>query len=372
MRVTVVGGGCIGLGVAGALAADHDVRLLEKNSLGSGASRAAAGMIAPVMEAEYGEDELLELCLSSQELYPDFVEELEEETGVEVDFRREGTLGLAFDQPGVAELQRKVEFLREKGFEVEELDAEALRKVEPRISSYVVQGVRVPSERQVDNRRLVDALAERCRHREVKLHEHEPMEELIYDGNRVSRVRTSDGTYGTDYVMICAGAHSSRIGGLREADRMPVRPVKGEALSVRLDDPPEVEHVLRTSDVYCVPKSDGRLVVGGTMREEGFEETVTAGAVLDLLHEAYEVLPFVYEKELLETWAGLRPASRDSLPILGPSSVTENLGFATGHYRNGILLTPVTIQLVSDWFESNDPSREMQPFLPSRFQEEPP
>lgn len=370
MRVTVVGGGCIGLGIASELASGHDVRLFESDTVGSGASRAAAGMIAPVMEAEYGEDDLLELCLKSQELYPDFVDELETETGVAVDFRREGTLGLAFDQPGVAELHRRVEFLRAKGFEVENLGDEQLRDLEPRISSYVVEGVRVPSERQVDNRRLVEALAVRCRERGVDVHEHEPVEELVHEGDRVTTVRTPDDSYETEYVLICAGADSSRIGGLREEDRMPVRPVKGEALSVRLDDPPEVEHVLRAPDVYCVPKSDGRLVIGGTMREEGYDRTVTAGGVLDLLHEAYEVLPFVYEKELLETWAGLRPASRDSLPILGPSTVTENLGFATGHYRNGILLTPVTIQLLSDWFESSQPPGEMRPFLPSRFQED--
>jgi glycine oxidase len=368
MNLLVIGGGCIGLGLAGELAEDHDVRLLEKGQLGRGASWAAAGMVAPVMEAEYGEDELLELSLRSQELYPDFVENLEDETGRDVDFRTEGTLGLAFDQPQTAELDRKARFLRDRGFDVASLTSEEVRSLEPRISSYVVEGIHVPSERQVDNRKLVEALAERCRMRGVDLHEQEPVTDVEYSGNRIETIVSSEGTYRPDAVLICAGVGSSGIEGLKETDRMPVRPVKGEALSVQLDEPPEVEHVLRTPDVYCVPKSDGRLVIGGTMKEEGFDRRVTAGGVLDLLHEAYEVIPFIYENELLETWAGLRPASPDSLPILGPSSETENLVFATGHYRNGILLTPVTVQLIVDWFEeqATDP---LKSFLPSRFQE---
>lgn len=369
MEILVIGGGCIGLSLAGELAKDHEVRVLEKDTLGRGASWAAAGMIAPVMEAEYGEDDLLELSLRSQELYSEFVRKLENETDRTVDFRTEGTLGLAFDQPQAAELDRKARFLRDRGFEVRSLDTGEVRSMEPRISSYVVEGVYVPSERQVDNRKLVKALVERCRMRGVDLREDEPVRSVQYDDDRIETVVTSKGEYQPDEVLICAGVGSSRIDGLKEPDQMPVRPVKGEALSVRLDEPPEIEHVLRTSDVYCVPKSDGRLVVGGTMKEEGYDRRVTAGAVLDLLHEAYEVAPFIYEKELLETWAGLRPASRDSLPILGPSAITDNLVFATGHYRNGILLTPVTVHLLSDWFENRTVPKSMGPFLPSRFQE---
>jgi glycine oxidase len=369
LEIIVVGGGCIGLSLAGELASNHHVQLLEKDRLGRGASWSAAGMIAPVMEAEHGEDELLELSLRSQELYSEFVRQLEDETDRVVDYRTDGTLGLAFDQPQVSELDRRARFLRDRGFEVETLDTEEVRSMEPRISSYVVEGLYVSSERQVDNRKLVEALAERCRVRGVDLHEREPVRSIRYKHDRIETVVTPEKKYQPDFVLLCAGVGFHRIDGLKEPDQMPVRPVKGEALSVRLDEPPEVEYVLRTPDVYCVPKRDGRLVIGGTMREEGFDRRVTAGAVLDLLHEAYEVIPFIYEKELLETWAGLRPASRDSLPILGPSPTTENLAFATGHYRNGILLTPVTVQLLVDWFEDRTVPNLMEPLLPSRFQE---
>jgi len=369
MKIVVVGAGCIGLGIAGELAADHSVSLFDRSRCGQGASRAAAGMIAPIMEVEFGEEALLELGLESQRLYPGYVEELEKETGVDVDFRDHGTLGLAFDQPGEAELERKIEYLRRLNLNVEELSVKDARNLEPRVSSYVTRAIKVPSESQVDNRRLTEALRLRCENRGVSIHEREPVEQFTFSGSSISEVKTEHSTYPADFVVICAGAYSGGIHGLNEEDRMPVRPVKGEALSVALGDPPEVEHVVRTPDVYCVPKSDGRMVIGGTMKEEGFDTTVTAGGILDLLHDAYEVLPFVYERELLETWAGLRPASLDSLPILGPSTCTDNLGFATGHYRNGILLTPVTVKLVTEWINSSTVPGSMEPFSPARLKE---
>ncbi|MFB6226959.1 MAG: glycine oxidase ThiO [bacterium] len=368
MEILVVGGGCIGLGIAGELAEDHSVTLLEEANCGQGATRAAAGMLAPVMEAEYGETELLDLCLESHRRYPSFVESLEDDTGIDVGFRTEGTLGLAFDQPGVSDLERQVDYLNRMDLTVEELSPEACRELEPRISSYVSKAIRVSSEYQVDNRRLAEALKERAKLRNVDLHERTPAETIRVENGSVQSVSTPKGDFSADYYLLCAGAKTGKIDGLPESDRMPIRPVKGQALSVQLSDPPEVEHVLRSQDVYCVPKDDGRLVVGATMEEEGYDTTVTAGAVLNLLHDAYEMVPFIYENELLETWAGLRPASRDSRPIIGPSTSTDNLGFASGHYRNGILLTPVTVQSTKNWLENGDAPELLEPFLPSRFQ----
>jgi glycine oxidase len=369
MNIALVGGGCIGLGLAGELGRDHSVHLFDKDRMGGGSTDAAAGMIAPITEAEYGEENLLELGLKSRERYPAFVETLEDETGIDVGFRADGTLAVAFDQPGEAELDRQTDYLDRLGLEFDRLSAEAVRELEPRLSPYITRAVSIPSERQIDNRRLAQALEKRCEQRGVTLHAHEAVVDFEYRGDTIVELQTEDDRYQPDLVIICAGAYSGTLDGLSEADRMPIRPVKGEALSVRLGDPPEIDHVLRAPDVYCVPKDDGRLVIGGTMREEGFDRLVTAGGVLDLLHEAYEVVPFIREKELIETWAGLRPASRDSLPILGPSTTTNNLGFATGHYRNGILLTPITIQLLSEWVESATVPDAMTPFLPSRFQE---
>lgn len=368
MDVLVVGGGVIGLSVAGALAEDHSVDLLEKEECGRGASWAAAGMLAPITEAEYGESELLDLCLKSHGRYPDFVEELEAETEMNVGFRTEGTLGLAFDPPAVADLERQAEFLERMDLAFEELSIGECRELEPRISNYVSKAIRVSSEYQVDNRRLVEALKERVRVRGATIREHEPVEEFDVENGRVESIRTAEDEYTADLFLICTGAGTKQLEGLPEADRMPVRPVKGQAFSVQLSDPPEIEHVLRSPDVYCVPKDDGRMIIGATMEEKGYDTRVTAGAILELIHDAYEMVPFIYENELLETWTGLRPASRDSLPIIGPSSVTENLAFATGHYRNGILLTPITVQLIKEWIDERKTPDPMEPFLPGRFQ----
>lgn len=370
MKLVVIGGGLIGLGVAGSWAADHDVILLEKGTCGREASHAAAGMLGPVMEVEFNEPEQLRLNKRSHELYPDFVRRLEDETGVDTGFRTEGTYFVAVDPPEQEDLERLWKYQKRMDLDVEKVDVATCREDEPRLSNYISRAMFTESDFQVDNRKLVEALKTRCQRRGVTIREQEPVRRLHYEGDRVASVETERDRYTADYFLLAAGAWSARIEGLRDQDRMPVRPVKGQALSVQLSDPPEVRHVIRSPEVYCVPKDDGRMVIGATMEEEGFDGRVTAGAVLDLLHKAYELLPFVYEQELLETWAGFRPASRDSLPILGPGRATENLVFATGHYRNGVLLTPITIQLLSSWLDQKDIPELMEPFLPGRFQGE--
>lgn len=369
MEILVVGGGCIGLGVAGELARDHRVVLQEAGRCGRGASYAAAGMVAPIMEVEYGELELLRLGQRSRELYPGFVEELEAETDCPVGLRSKGTLGVALSRAEAEDLDRLFEYQNRLDLDVEEISPERCRELEPRISDYVTRAVLCRSEIQVDNRKLTEALRRRCERRGVRIHERDPVERVRCRNGSVVSVETRERSHEPDLTLIAAGVGSPRIEGLSGADRVPVRPVKGQAVAVRLSDPPEVEHVIRTPKVYCVPKDDGRLVIGATMEEQGYDRRVTAGGVLDQLHRGYETLPFIYEQELLETWAGLRPASRDSLPILGPSAETKNLGFATGHFRNGILLTPITVQLISGWVNDGSVPDEMEPFLPARFQE---
>lgn len=369
MKIVVIGGGCIGLGIAGELAADHTVTVLERDDFGAGATRAAAGMLGPVMEVEFNEPELLELSLASHELYPEFVDRLESETDVSTGFRTEGTLGVAFDPPGAKELRRLLEYQRRLDLDVEEISVERCREMEPRISSYISMALYTASDYQIDNRRFLQALRVRCERRGVTLRDQEAVERINVRNGSVTHLTTEADEVKADWFVLAAGAWTPRLPGLPEPDRMPVRPVKGQALAVALSDPPEIQHVIRSPDVYCVPKDDGRMVIGSTMEEEGFDTRVTAGAMLDLLHRAYELLPFVYERELLETWAGLRPASRDLRPILGPSACTDNLAFATGHFRNGILLTPITVQLMGQWMSDESVPEAMEPLLPTRFQE---
>lgn len=370
MKIIIIGGGVIGLGLAGEWADSHDVTLLERGDFGKEASHAAAGMLGPVMEVEYNEPEQLELNLASHELYPEFVSSLEGETGIETGFRTDGTFMVASTPAEIEELNRLFEYQKRIGLDVERVSVEECRNQEPRISTYVSRVIHTTSDYQVDNRRLCKALLERCEQRGVDLHPHEPVTELKISGGRIQSVRTPERAFEADRVIICMGAWSRNFEGLPEPDRLPLRPVKGQALSVALSDPPEIEHVIRGVSTYCVPKDDGRMVIGSTMEEEGFDKRTTAGGVLDLLHKAYEILPFIYEQELLETWANLRPAMIDSLPALGPAPATENLGFATGHYRNGILLTPVTIKLMTEWLETGTVPELMKPVRADRFKEE--
>lgn len=372
MKITVVGGGIIGLGIAGELSSRHEVTVLERGEFAREASYAAAGMLGPVMEVEYNEPEQLSLNQASHEIYPGFVENLEEETGVDTGFRTDGTFMVASTPSEIEELDRLFEYQTRIGLDVERISVDECRDREPRISNYVSKAIYTKSDYQVDNRRLCEALIERCKKRGAELCSNEPVERLVVDGGRITAVETTGGSYQPDVCVMSAGAWSSKIEGLPQTDQLPIRPVKGQALSVDLSSPPEIEHVIRGPSTYCVPKDDGRMVIGSTMEEEGYDKRTTAGGVLDLLHKAYEILPFIYEQELLETWANLRPASVDSLPVIGPSKHTENLVFATGHYRNGILLTPITIELISAWIDGGDIPDLMEPFLPSRFEEESP
>lgn len=369
MKIVVVGGGVIGLGIAGELASDHDVVVFERGEFAREASHAAAGMLGPIMEVEYNEPEQLSLNQASHERYPEFIEELEDETGVDTGFRTDGTFMVASSPSEIEEMDRLFEYQRRIGLDVERIPVEKCREIEPRISNYVSKAIYTKSDYQVDNRRLCDALLARCERRGVRLRDHDPVDEVIIEQGHVQGIKTSEEQMEADLCVMAAGAWSSQIDGLSDEDRMPIRPVKGQALSVALSDPPEIEHVVRGPSTYCVPKQDGRMVIGSTMEEEGYDKRSTAGGVLDLLHKAYEILPFIYENELLETWANVRPASRDSLPVIGPSRRTENLVFATGHYRNGILLTPITIQLLSQWIQDREVPELMEPFLPHRYQE---
>lgn len=369
MKITIIGGGIIGLGLAGEWADSHEVTLLERGEFAREASHAAAGMLGPIMEVEYNEPEQLDLNLASHELYPEFIRSLEQETEIDTGFRTDGTFMVASSSSEIEELDRLYEYQQRIGLDVQRVSVEECRDREPRISNYVSRAIYTASDYQVDNRRLCDALLERCSKRGVDLQTNQPVTELEVSSGRVRSVKTETNSYQADRVIICSGAWSGFLEGLPESDQLPVRPVKGQALSVALSEPPEIEHVIRGVSTYCVPKADGRMVIGSTMEEEGFDKRTTAGGVLDLLHSAYEILPFIYEQELLETWANLRPAMIDSLPALGPAPTIENLGYATGHYRNGILLTPVTIKLMTEWLESGTVPELMQPMRADRFEE---
>jgi len=365
--VVVVGGGVIGLAIAWrATGAGMTVTVVDE-APGQGASWAAAGMLAPVTEVHYGERPLLGLNLAAAGRWPAFAAEVEEASGHPVGYRPGGTLAVARDADDNAALEDLYRFQLRCGLEVERLRSRECRQLEPGLAPSIRGGVLAAGDHQVDNRALVEALLTACRRAGVRLVQGR-VAELAVDGDRVTGVVLAGGTRlpaGT--VVLAAGCWSGGLGGLAAEALPPVRPVKGQLLYLRGPaDEPLCSRNVRGLEVYVVPRGDGRVVVGATVEEQGFDTRVTAGAVHDLLRAALELLPDVAELELTETVVGLRPGSPDNAPMLGPAG-PQGLVVATGHYRNGILLTPVTADAVAELLATGRVPDLIAPFAPGRF-----
>jgi glycine oxidase len=340
----IIGGGVIGLSAAWRLArAGARVAVLEREeSLPAGATRVAAGMLAPVGELSFGEPQLLELSLVAAELYPDFVAELEASTGISTGYESSGALHIALDRDEAAQLRRVHDLQRSLGLDAEWLPPGACRDLEPALTPSLAGGVHAPDEASIDPRRLSAALLAALREEAVEVRTGEEVVEARIEEGRIAGVRTSSGTeLRAEIVVLAAGAWSGAVEWLPPEARPAVRPVKGQILELRArDGTAPCRRILASERVYMVPRGDGRLIVGATVEEQGFDTAVTAGGVLELLREAYRLLPEVAEMELVEAAAGLRPGTPDNLPIIAPGEV-EGLLIAGGHYRNGILLAPL-------------------------------
>jgi glycine oxidase len=389
--VVVVGGGAIGLAVAWRAAQAGMAVTVVDQAPGRGASWAAAGMLAPVTEVHYGERQLLALNLAAAARWPSFAAELEEAAGQPVGYRPGGTLAVARDADDNAALEDLYQFQLRCGLEVERLRSRECRQLEPGLAPTIRGGVLAAGDHQVDNRALVEALLVACDRAGVRLVEGH-VAELAVEGGRVTGVvlaasggsdvgggplaagpaspapsRPAGETLPAGTVVLAAGCWSGGVGGLAAEALPPVRPVKGQLLYLRGPaDQPLCSRNVRGLEVYVVPRGDGRVVVGATVEEQGFDTTVTAGAVHDLLRAALELLPEVAELELAETVVGLRPGSPDNAPMLGPAG-PDGLVVATGHYRNGILLTPVTADAIAELLASGRVPELIAPFGPERF-----
>ena len=370
--VVVAGGGVIGTAIAWrAAAAGLDVILVDPEQ-GHAASLVAAGMLAPASEALFGEGALLRLNLLAVRRFGSFAAELEEATGHQVGLRREGTLAVAYDPGDYAALIRLTAYRRSAGLDAEELDSRACRKLEPFLTPDVHGGVLFADDWSVDNRRYAAALREAARAAKVRCVQDRVLEVRVRDG-QARGVRLADGgDIGAALVVVAAGSWSGAVAGLPDALRTVVRPVKGQLLRLRhpAGVPPVISHTIRAivrgTDVYLVPRADGELVVGATQEERGPDQTVTAGAIHDLLHDAMSVLPVTSELILVETCAGLRPGTPDNGPVVGWCG-PDGLLLATGHYRNGILMSPVTADAAVALLAGQAPAPEWEPFTPQRF-----
>ncbi|MET7524217.1 glycine oxidase ThiO [Streptomyces sp900116325] len=370
--VLVIGGGIIGL-VTAWRAAQRGLRTaVVDRDPGGGAARVAAGMLAAVTELHYGEQMLLGLNVASAARYPAFAAELEAASGQDIGFRACGTLAVALDADDRAHLRELHALQHRSGLQSEWLTGRECRRLEPMLAPGVRGGLRVDGDHQVDPRRLAAALLTACERAGVVFHR-DRAERLVVVRDRAAGAVLAAGTeLAADQIVLAAGSLSGRLAGLPAEVVPPVRPVKGQVL--RLTVPAAyapflartVRAVVRGSHVYLVPRENGELVVGATSEEMGWDTTVTAGGVYELLRDAHELVPGITELPLTETRAGLRPASPDNAPLLGPTAL-PGLHLATGHHRNGVLLTPVTGDAMAELLTTGELPAVARPFAPGRF-----
>jgi glycine oxidase len=370
--VVVAGGGVIGLAVAWRCAQRGLAVTVVDDGSTDGAWYAAAGMLAPVSEAGYGEENLLALCRASLERFAEFAAEVESASGVAVGLRRAGTLVVGFDADDVSVLDDLHAFHRALGLPAERVTPGQARRREPGLTPRLRGALHVPADHSVDARALRAALRVAAQRAGARVVEGR-ISRLVVDGDGADGaargVALADGsTVDGEQVVLAAGAWSGTLPGV---PALPVRPVKGQILRLRGAEgllAGTVRALVRGQEVYLVPTPDGGLIVGATVEELGFDRTVTAGAVFRLLRDAIEVVPAVTELELVETLARWRPGTPDNGPLLGPTDLPGLLA-ATGHYRNGVLLTPITADALAAWLTGDEPPAVAAAFSPHRFAE---
>jgi glycine oxidase len=368
-NVAIIGAGVIGLGIAWRLAArGASVAVFDKGAAGAGASHAAAGMLAACSEAEPGEEALVTLGRESQARWPAFAAELEQASGIDVELRREGTLVVALTADDQARLNHQLVFQQKLGLPLQWISAAETRRREPHLAGKLAGAVFSPEDTQVDNRKLAAALRIAALAAGASVSEHRPVSTISSHAGRVDGIVLADGSkVAADTVVLAAGAWSRNIAGLPAELRPAVRPIKGQMLALRMDPAaPLLTHVVWAPGAYLVPRRDGRLLVGATVEEKGYDTSLTAGGVLTLLEAAWRVVPAVEELPIDEMWVGHRPGSRDDAPILGAGPL-DGLVYATGHHRNGILLTPITADTIARLILDDLADPLIRPFGIERF-----
>jgi glycine oxidase len=371
--VAIIGGGIIGGSIAFELAAEKlNVVLLDREEPGRGATWAAAGMLSP------GPDStdtlpLVPLAKQSLQLYPEFAAAIEKTSHLHTHFASKGALQIFFGAKAEVERTNMTAEFRALDIAIDPLPLETSRNMENAIGPAARAAVWLPGEATVDPRLLMDALLAALRYREVEIRSGCHVTSFLRRGTTCTGLIAGGDEIAAKVVIVAAGCHSSTLTGEGSLDKSwlsryaPTRPVRGQMIALHSAEV-NLGRVLRSERGYLVPRLDGRIVAGSTLEEVGFDKRVTAGGMRKILDAAIELVPDLAGAEIVETWAGLRPATPDHLPILGPADV-EGLFIATGHYRNGILLAPVTAKLVRDWILNNKMPAIAANFSPLRFAE---
>jgi glycine oxidase len=363
LDVAIAGGGVIGGAIALELArAGLRVGLFDRQQPGMEASWASAGIISPAPENP-GMIPMVELGKTSAALYPEFIAQVEEISGKSTGFRPKGTLEALFSREAKEELSTIIALHHGLGLKAEPLRAEDARELEPALSEEVEAAVLRPEESSVDNRALTGAMLDAAQRSGAEIIAGCGAKAIWREGGRCAGLALEHEKVEAKWTVIAAGCFSGGIEGI--AAYAPVRPAKGQMAALRCPEV-NIQRVLWSEKIYLVPRNDGRILAGATVEHAGFEKNVTAGGVAKIISAAIDLVPGLANARIEETWAGLRPDSPDHQPILGPTDI-EGLIMATGHYRSGILLTPITARLVREWITEQRVSEDWERFSPMRF-----
>jgi glycine oxidase len=364
-EAVIAGAGLIGGAIALELArAGVRVAVFDQGEPGREASWAGAGILSPAPENP-ATIPLVPLGKASMALYPEFVARVEEISGQDVGFRANGTLEALFSRDAARELSTHVALHHGWGLKAEAISAEDARELEPALSPELEAAVLRPDEASVDNRALMQAVLDAARKSGVEILAHREVQGIWREKQHCAGLLLENEKVSAKWTIIAAGSFSAGIAGVNTY--APVRPAKGQMVSLRAERL-KIERVLWSDKIYLVPRNDGRILAGATVEYVGFDKTVTASALEKLLGSAILLAPELAHARVEETWAGLRPDSPDHLPILGPADI-DGLLIATGHFRSGILLTPITARLIREWVTEQRVSVDWERFSPLRFVE---
>lgn len=369
--VLIIGGGIIGLSIAWRLTGiGKKVIIVEKKSLAKEASWAAAGMLNGRLDLKPSEKKLLPIFEKSHLVWPKFVKEIENKSGKSIDYRRkEGTLMVACDLDEEKKLKNNYNFLKNNKVNITWLSGKQIREKEPYVSNNVLSGFFSPDDNHVNNRYILDALITILKKNKKNciLKENTEVEKIITNKNQVIGVKTKNEIIKTKEIIVCSGAWTSKIKNI-EIKEVPIRPVKGQIICLKTPNNISLlKHILWSENVYLVPKNESYLIIGATVEEMGYDKSLTAGGIYNLLKKAREVLPAIEDLSIVESLSGLRPTTRDDAPIIGPSEKTKGLIYATGHHRNGILLAPLTSNVIKNYYLNGKIENDFNNFKPGRF-----
>ena len=368
-RIIIVGAGVIGLSIAWRLARENtrdEILLLDANRAGEGTSRVSAGMIAPIAEAGFEDPHFIKFARLSRERYRAFVSEVSRDADMPVVLGEEGSIIVAIHRDDVEAMRRVYEHRRHADLPVEWLTGSEAREMEPTLTPRVSAAMWIAYDGQVNPRALLPALVRACNRRGVEVRESARVQRIVINDETVAGVELDGETITADTVVVCAGAWSGTIDGM-PADVVPqVRPIRGQILRLTRTTDFAMKHVVRGPRAYLLPKDDGTVVVGATQEEAGFDATPTAGGIKTILENAWEMVPSIYDLPIERVEVGLRPGTRDHLPLVGATRI-HGLIMATGHFRHGILFAPTTADAVCRGILTGDFGEDVAAFAPDRF-----